>query len=291
MKRFTLGLLAVVLCLAPVRGQTPDDKKATIAYLQSLQTDGGAFAPSADEKGKATVRTTSSALRALKYMGGEAKDPMAAAKFVESCFDKTSGTFADVPGGKPDVFTTAVGSMAAAEAKLPPESYADAVVKYLDENARGFEEIRIAAAGLETLKKKGAKADAWLAEVKKSANDDGTWGKGEGQARDTGGAAAAVLRLGGKLDHPESVVKALKAGQREDGAWGKPDAKASDLETSYRVMRSLHMLKEQPDVAKIRGFVAKCRNADGGYGVAPGQKSSVSGTYFAAIILHWLEEK
>ena len=30
---------------------------------------------------------------------------------------------------------------------------------------------------------------------------------------------------------------------------------------------------------------------DGGYGTAPGQESTVSGTYYASIILHWLEEK
>ncbi|MGO9416384.1 MAG: prenyltransferase/squalene oxidase repeat-containing protein [Syntrophobacteraceae bacterium] len=50
-------------------------------------------------------------------------------------------------------------------------------------------------------------------------------------------------------------------------------------------------MKEKPDAAKLRAFVAKCRNADGGYGVMPGQKSTGSGTYFAAIILHWLDEK
>ena len=41
----------------------------------------------------------------------------------------------------------------------------------------------------------------------------------------------------------------------------------------------------------VRSFVAKCRNSDGGYAAAPGQPSSVNGTYFAAIILHWLKER
>jgi hypothetical protein len=50
------------------------------------------------------------------------------------------------------------------------------------------------------------------------------------------------------------------------------------------------MLHQKPENATAcRAFVARCRNADGGYGVAPGQPSSVSGTYFASIILHWLE--
>jgi hypothetical protein len=56
-------------------------------------------------------------------------------------------------------------------------------------------------------------------------------------------------------------------------------------------MRTFMMLKEKPDEAKLRAFIAKCRNADGGYGVAPGQSSTVSGTYFAGIVLHWLDQK
>jgi hypothetical protein len=51
------------------------------------------------------------------------------------------------------------------------------------------------------------------------------------------------------------------------------------------------MLREKPaDVAALRSFIGKCRNDDGGYGVVPGQPSSVSGTYYAGIVLHWLEE-
>jgi prenyltransferase beta subunit len=88
------------------------------------------------------------------------------------------------------------------------------------------------------------------------------------------------------------VVKTLKAGQRKDGGFGKADAAGSDLETCYRVMRCFVMLKEKPaDVAGLRKFVARCRNADGGYGIAPGQPSGAGPTYFASIVLHWLEGK
>ena len=40
---------------------------------------------------------------------------------------------------------------------------------------------------------------------------------------------------------------------------------------------------------KVREFIGKCRNADGGYGVTPGTASGASGTYYAGIILHWLD--
>jgi prenyltransferase beta subunit len=87
----------------------------------------------------------------------------------------------------------------------------------------------------------------------------------------------------------DKVVEALKKGQRPDGGFGKENARTSDLETVYRVMRAFVMLKEKPnDVAALQAFMDKCQNADGGYGVAPGQPSSLSATYFAAITQHWL---
>ena len=100
---------------------------------------------------------------------------------------------------------------------------------------------------------------------------------------------AAILRLGGKVDE-RAVLDAMKKGQRKTGGFGKEDAgDASDLETTYRVMRSFMMLKSRPnDVPALEAFIAKCRNGDGGYGVVPGQPSSVSGCYYAAIIRLWL---
>ena len=41
--------------------------------------------------------------------------------------------------------------------------------------------------------------------------------------------------------------------------------------------------------SKLKGFIAKCRNDDGGYGVTPGSPSTVSGTYYAAIVTYWLQ--
>jgi prenyltransferase beta subunit len=297
MKRLALVALCLAVCVPPLCAQSAEDKKATVAYLQSLQFGDGGFLPAAadpasNKLSKSSLRSTSSSLRALKYFGGEPKDLKAAAAFVYKCRDKDSGGFADEPGGKPDVPTTAVGIMAVVEVKLPTEPFADGVLKYLDENVKGFEDIRIAAAGLEALGKKGRQADAWLKEVTKLRHDDGTFGKDDGAARDTGGAVVAVLRLGGEVPHKENIVKTIKAGQRDDGGWGKAGAKASDLESSYRVMRCFHMLKERPaDVEKLKGLITKCRNKDGGYGTAPGQESTAGGTYYAGIILHWLEEK
>jgi hypothetical protein len=111
-------------------------------------------------------------------------------------------------------------------------------------------------------------------------------------ARDTGGAVCAVLRLGGKVEKTDDVLRVLNEGQRPDGGFGKAGAEGSDLESSYRIARAFHMLKTKPRGAgRLREFIARCRNEDGGYGVAPGHPSHVNGCYYAAIISLWLDEK
>lgn len=293
MKR--LLLLLIVLVAGPsVRADDDVGVKQTIAYVQKLQTANGGFlamAPKPNTKVPPTLRATSAGVRTLKYLGGEVPNQEAAVKFIMSCQDEATGGFSDFPKSKPDVFTTAVGLMAVKELKIPADKYGPAAVKFLTENATSFEEIRIAVAGLEAIAAKSPKADAWIAEIRKLQNDDATFGKGAGQARASGGSAVALLRLGAKLDGQVKIVATLKEGQRLNGGYGKEeDEIGSDLETTYRVMRCFHMLKDRPkSVEGIRSFVAKCRNEDGGYGVAPGQESSIAGTYYAAIILHWLK--
>jgi hypothetical protein len=146
---------------------------------------------------------------------------------------------------------------------------------------------------MEAAKKFAPEVKAWLAEIEKTRNPDGTFGKNEAQARDTGGVAAMILRSGNSLtdEHRKNIVAVLQAGQRADGGYGKAGEKSSDGETTYRVMRAFHLLGEKPkDVAKLKEFQAKCRNADGGYSVAPGQPSTVSGTYYVAAIGQWIEK-
>jgi prenyltransferase beta subunit len=290
MNRRVLPCTVLLFVAASVWGQTADQKKAAIDYVKKLQNKDGGFSP-VDGQAKSSLGATNAALRVLKYEGGELADKAACTDFVKSCFDKASGGFADQPGGKPAVGSTAVGLMALVELKADTEPFAGPAIKYLDENAKTFDEIRIAVAGLEAVGKKGTRTEDWLDQIKKTRNDDGTFGKGDGQARDTGSATVALLRLGAKVDKQDTVLKALNGGQRKDGGYGKPAAKESDLETTYRVVRAYHMFKAKPDVDKLRGFIATCRNKDGGYGVTAGKPSTISATYYAAIVQHWLEEK
>lgn len=292
----TLSLLAFACLVSGVRAEDDPGVPQTVAYVQKLQTSTGGFldrVPPPNVRMVPTLRATSSGVRALKYLGAKLPNPDGAAKYVASCFDSVSGGFSNLPKGEPDVFATAVGIMAVTELKMPTEPYALGVLKYLTENAKGFEDIRIAAAGLERVSAKSPKNDEWLAAIRKLQNPDGTFGKGLGQARDTGGSVVILLRLGASVEMRDAILEAMKEGQRPSGGFGKADSELdADLETSYRVMRGFVMLKSNPArMEGLRTFVAKCRNEDGGYGASPGQDSGIGPTYFAAILKHWLDRK
>src|SRR5260370_41297798 len=129
MKRIATTVVVVLFAALPAWSQTPEQKKATIEYLKKLQNKDGGFSP-AEGQTKSTLGATSSALRALKYSSGAVADRTTCVEFVKSCFDKTSGGFAEQPGGKPAVNLTAGGLMVLVELKIDLEPYVGPGVKY-----------------------------------------------------------------------------------------------------------------------------------------------------------------
>ena len=105
---------------------------------------------------------------------------------------------------------------------------------------------------------------------------------------DTARAVNTIVRLGGTIPEREAVIGDLKALQRPDGGFSAM-GETGDLPATYPVMRAFDLLKAKPDLAGVTRFVASCRNTDGGYGPRPGQPSTASTTYFAAIVLPWVD--
>lgn len=300
------SLLLVCLFPAVAHAQTEEIDKAIKQrlaagkFVQLLQDGKGGFA-SGPKDLNPSLKATSAAIRALKLLTGKASVPNVKlhAEYVMSCYDPKTGGFADTPGGKPDLYTTAVGVMAAVELDIPKEKFAKSM-DYLKANAESFEDVRIGAAAVEAWGVKDCPFDLkpWKDIAAKyhrqEYNRDGTPpDPRDGGARILGSTSAFSIRLGTDFRPAakEQFTEYLQKGQRDDGAWSKKNEKASDLETSYRVMRALHLLEQKPaDIPKLRAFIDKCRNVDGGYGVKPGDASTTAGTYFAATITKWLDE-
>lgn len=288
MQRILVCLALPALVLAPsarARAQSTADLSRTGTYVAALQNPDGGFAAKAG--GPSTLGTTSTAIRVLKNVGGSIPDVLACIRYVSLCRDQESGGFAPTPGGKPDVRTTAVGLMAVAELLTADEAILKGAVGYFSKNVQGFEDIRIAVAGLEAVRTTSPDFEKWTRQVREMRNPDGTFGQGASQARETGGAAAALLRMGVELDQRDAVLKALRDGQRPDGAWSKGEV-PSDLEATYRIMRSFFMLKQSPDLDKLTDFLARCRHDNGSYSVQPGASGDLQGTYYATTVLRWV---
>src|SRR5262245_5470343 len=263
-------------------------REETLKYILSLHDpETGAYR--ADVNAKPSYRACNNASKAIRYLGGKVQpDREKTAAFILSCYDPKTGTFAE-PGGKADVSSTAIGIITAAEYGVPMEKFPKAL-DYLKENVKTWEEVRIGGAALEAVKEK----PDWLAQWDRVADEFGRSKirpAADGGARDVGSLAAYRLRLGKEVEHRDSLAKFMSEGQRDDGAWGKAGEKASDFETTYRLMRAFMLLKQKPsNPAKLRAYVARHRNADGGYGTEPGKPSNIGGTYFAITILYWLAE-
>ena len=282
----TFALLTFAAAIAPARGQTPAEFAQTAAYAAALQNKDGGFGAKVGEL--SSLGATNSGLRVLKHVGGSVPDILGCIKYVKSCRD-AGGGFAPVPGGKPDVVITAIGLMAAAELKIADPAMIKEAADYLGKNAKGFEEVRMAIAGLEAVHGTSPDFAKWNELLQGMRKPDGTWGEGPGQAFATGGAGAAVLRMGLKLDKRDAAIAAMKAGQRPEGGWSK-DAGPPDLGATYRIMRALYMLHERPDIDRLLTFVARCRQSDGSYASKPGGAGDLGGTYTATIVIYWVRQ-
>jgi hypothetical protein len=282
----------LLVCVFPAvaAAQVPDAQARKDALKWALaQQDPETGAFKVEPKGKPSLRACNGAVRAIKYLGGELPTPEKVSKFVLSCYDPATGAFAE-PGGKSDVAITAIGVLAAAELGIPKEKYRKAM-DYLKEHAKTFEEVRIAAAAVEAWGVKDCPFDLrpWITVAADEAHKKALPPRDE--ARSAGSYAALILRLGRSLGDNSLVPETLQAGQRPDGGWGKEGEKGSDQETTYRVMRAMYLLKAKPaDAARLRKFLLSCRNEDGGFGVKPGEPSSMSGVYYFAIVSKWLDE-
>jgi len=256
MRRF--GRVVAVLALTAlaainVRAQSAADFARTAAYAAAQQNADGGFAASPGQP--STLGATNTGLRVLDYVGGSLFDEPGCIRFVNSCKVPGSG-FAHRPGGKPDVVTTAVGQMAAAELKIDDKAMIDDAIAYFGANARAFEEVRMSIAGLEAVGARSPDFAHWAEQLEALRTPDGSFGQHPGKAFVSGGVAAAILRMGMNLEKRDAVIATIKAGQRPDGAWSKDDG-PSDLSSSYRVMRALYMLKEKPDVERLTGYIAR----------------------------------
>ena len=203
-----------------------------------------------------------------------------------SCWHEKDSGFADFPGGPTDVILAAVGLMGARDGAFINNEKRTLGTRYLVDNAKNFEEIRMASAFLADEPYDAKVAESWQKTILARANKDGTFGSGFSKPRDSASAWVTLLRLQFSLKNYELLSKDFRM---KDGGFGSESSDRSDLETAYRVSRYFHMIQNQKMLRDTLGFIETCRNEDGGYGPRPGEKSSLGSTYQAVIIKKWAD--
>jgi len=167
MRRFgrVVALLALAVLAAidvRVHAQSAADFAQTAAYAAAQQNADGGFAAGPGQP--STLGATNTGLRVLDYVGGSLLDEPGCIRFVTSC-KVPGGGFAQRPGGKPDVVTTALGLMAAGELKIDDKAMIDAAVAYFRANTKAFEEVRMSIAGLEAVGARSPDFPRWAEQL------------------------------------------------------------------------------------------------------------------------------
>lgn len=285
------SLIVLLLLSTPI--QTKEDNASAIAFIRRHQLASGGFAtrlPTAGGEQVASLRTSRTALRALRLLGADNSHQEAVLQYLKNCYSSKTGGFADRPGAEPDPVSTSVALMILQECNQPVAPYLDRALQFMAKTTRNFEELRMVASGLEETHRTLPEANkAWLKLIDENRLADGTYGEGPGKARTTALRVVAKQRLGMEVGDTALILQTIRAGQRADGGFGSDKPDASDLESCYRIVRLFSRLNAQPDRPEaLRGFIQRCHHADGGYGVQPDAPSSLHGTYYATIIRHWL---
>jgi len=262
---------------------------SALKFVDSLENPLGGYWPNLGTKGKSSsLRATVAALRVYKYEGKVLPNFEKHRDFMLSCWHEKDSAFADFPGGPTDVILAAVGLMGARDGAFLNDEKRTLGIKYLVDNAKNFEEIRMASAFLADEPYNAKVAESWQKTILTRANKDGTFGSGFSKPRDSASAWVTLMRLQFSLKNYEQLSKDFRM---KDGGFGSESSDRSDLETAYRVSRYFHMIKDQKMLRETLGFIETCRNEDGGYGPRPGEKSSLGSTYHAIIIKKWADPR
>lgn len=273
----------------PPKVVPPKGAKEAVEFLATLeQPDGGFINDAAKPENLPTLTATLAAVRAFKALGADVPNADKHAEFVLKCYDEKGG-FRENPRAKqgPTARTTAVGILACAELGVATDKIKDAPA-FLDAADYHPTHCALLAAAVNAWGGKWpGKADAILEKAEPLARAFAT---GPGAAQSFAVYINTGFRIRGGINTRLGTVETLRKVTMPDGGWGLPDAKTSDLETTAEVCQALAAARATAVApAKIREFVASCKNKDGGYGVKPGDPSTAAGTAAFAVVAKFVK--
>ncbi len=261
---------------------TPENRKKTIEFLHSLQTESGGFADYSG--GPAGLQPTLSVIKALQFFGLSCRNPDAVLSYVKSLYDRSSGAFTDTSAGKPGVFSTALGLLILFNIRADKvfRKYAPMSLGFISSHAKVREEYFMLIGLMEECSLLPAPPSS-VAFFRSMENTEGNFGS---SLLNNAISASAILRSGENLANPGAVKELLISGQHEDGGFAEKNL-GPDMWLSYCAMRTLDLLKSPPRTGPLAGWISGFLSGSGGF-ATPGNIPSANVTYQALSILNWI---
>ena len=209
-KSAVMALAALTTTGLQATGQTVADFTQTAAYAAAHQNADGGFAASPGQP--STLGATNTGIRVLDYVGGSIPDVAACIAFVKSCKVPGSG-FAQTPGGKPDVVTTAIGLLGRRGAE--DRRQGDDRRRHRLFRRQFRDRSRKSGCRSRASRRSSAKSPdfpRWAEQIEAMRQPDGSFGAGSSKAFATGG------RRGGHPAHGHAAREA-RGGHRRDQGW------------------------------------------------------------------------
>jgi prenyltransferase beta subunit len=271
---------------------TPDERSRTLTYLHALRRKEGGYADHAGNA-RSGLQHTANAWKALCLLEDELPEPRATLAFVHHCFDRASGGFCERPRGAPTVLCTALALalLRGLRDQGGLAEYSPATARFLAEQARSAMDHFFVVAAHDEGDLAGPPPTTSVEFFRERRLPDGTFGD---STFANAIAACALLRAGGKLPQPATIVSRLLSAQTSEGGFADL-AGPPDLLTTYAATRALALLARQreaaigpgPDQAALDRYLRGLRRPEGGYAMCAGGATSAGATYHALAVSAW----
>lgn len=266
---------------------TAQEKEKAILFLQLLQQQDGGYAGQLSNP-VSKLQDTLSSIKALKLLDSAPANVSKTVEFLYSCYDNKSGSFADQPGNKVSVFSTASALIALQdlETKDLLKEVLPMAMEFIADNATSPADHFMRIAAFEECKLPPPAPKEAISFFYSIRQKDGSFGDSTFL---NAISCAAILRAGEKIENTQSIVQTILNAQHSDGSFHGENGE-TDLMTTYAAMRTLVLLDVPPNLSALKEYLFSLHHEQGGFGVKPNDPASAGGTYQVISIFKWIEE-
>lgn len=241
-----MKLLPFLFLLLPLSAKNLPD--AVLAAVSSHYAAGGYKHSPADKE--PTISATLMGLRTFRYLGVERENVARQREFLLGRFDEKKAAFVETGKTEPDALANAFALMLMGELRMPEDVHAVSARDYVVAEAKSFDEIYLAMAGLQAMGMHKEIPASWVKTMMDTALDE------KSTAYDKARAVVTCMRTGFNLPDYAMFLAPLQSALADVMADATFHENPEKLQQAYTLARALVMLDGRcelklPDLATV----------------------------------------